>query len=344
MTAATDFLLLCVRSSQFGVPTQFSRTVLAAQRGGFSALLGVPNANYQVYDPLPRRPLVAGFAPSFAGNVITQPAGPARREPGIYPLPNAPNSATADGRNNFFSAPKAIQKTYSNLLRFDHAWSENHRTFLRLHYDFWKENKNHDFLNEINGIHQNRPNRGVALDDVMVLNPTTVLNLRYGFTSTKWWQYRTSRGYDLAGLGFSPQLVALTDKGQAPLPRITPGAYSQLSWWENPGDGVNSSLTHSGTANVTKMQGNHSIRFGPEYRLYRSFSNRRPIGVSPDFSFNTNYARTARQFARGADRSGPGVDAVGAFRREAWKQPPVRRCRIITSGCTFTTTGRSTGG
>lgn len=209
----------------------------------------------------------------------------------LYPLPNAPNTATPDGRNNFFSAPKAIQKTYSNLLRLDHAFSENHRMFLRAHYDFWKENKNHDFLNEINGIHQNRPNRGIALDDVMVLNPTTVLNLRYGFTSTKWWQYRTSRGFDLASLGFSPELIALTDVGQAPLPRVTPGAYSQLSWWENPGDGVNSSLTHSATANVTKLVSSHTIRFGPEYRVYRSFNNRRPIGVSPDLSFNNTYTR-----------------------------------------------------
>jgi hypothetical protein len=100
-------------------------------------------------------------------------------------VPNSPSTATVDSRNNYFSAPKAIQKTYSNLLRLDHAFSENNRAFLRLHYDFWKENKNHDFLNEINGIHQNRPNRGVALDDVIVLNPTTVLNVRYGFTSTK---------------------------------------------------------------------------------------------------------------------------------------------------------------
>ena len=291
------FFFYAFEGNQFGVPTQFSLTVPTAQQrnGDFSQLLGLSNANYQVYDPSTTVPAAGGrFARQpFAGNVIprsrldTLGANLAN----LYPLPNAPNTATADGRNNYFSAPKAIQKTYSNLLRFDHAINENHRVFLRVHYDFWKENKNHHYLNEINGIHQNRPNRGVALDDVVVLNPTTVLNLRYGFTSTKWWQYRTSRGFDLASLGFSPQLIALTEKGQAPLPRITPGAYSPLSNWEEPGDGVNSSLTHSVTANITKMHGNHSIRFGPEYRVYRSFNNRRPIGVSPDLSFTNTYTR-----------------------------------------------------
>jgi len=269
------FFFFAYEGNQFGVPTQFSRTVPTAEQrnGDFSALLRLTNANYAIYDPRSTTPAPNGrfSRTAFPGNIIPR----SRLDTlgvnltSLYPLPNSPNTATADGRNNFFSSPKAIQKTYSNLLRLDHAVSENHRLFLRLHYDFWKEDKNHDFLNDINGIHQNRPNRGAALDDVIVLNPTTVLNLRYGFTSTKWWQYRTSRGFDLAALGFSPALVNLTEKGQAPLPRISPGAYSQLSWWEDPGDGVNSSLTHSATANVTKLIGNHSIRFGPEFRVYR---------------------------------------------------------------------------
>ncbi|MBM3785260.1 MAG: carboxypeptidase regulatory-like domain-containing protein [Acidobacteria bacterium] len=291
------FFFFAYEGNQFGVPTQFSRTVpTAAQRNGdFSALLPLTNANYAVYDPRSTTPAPNGrFARTpFAGNVIPRSRLDAlgMNLANLYPLPNSPPTATADGRNNYFSFPKAIQKTYSNLVRFDHAVNENHRLFLRAHYDFWKEDKNHDFLNEINGIHQNRPNRGAAIDDVLVLGPTMVLNLRYGFTSTKWWQYRTSRGYDLGSLGFSPQLVALTEKGQAPLPRISPGAYSQLSWWEDPGDGVNSSLTHTATANVTRMRGSHSIRFGTEYRVYRSFNNRRPAGVSPDISFNTNFTR-----------------------------------------------------
>ena len=291
------FFFVAFEGNKFGVPTQFTRTVPTAEQrtGDFSALLPLTNANYQVYNPFTIVPAAGGrFSRSpFPGNRI--PSSMLDQLgvnlANLYPLPNAPNTATADGRNNFFSSPKAIQKTYSLLGRFDHAFSENHRVFLRVHYDFWKEDKNHDFLNEINGIHQNRPNRGVALDDVIVLSPSTVLNLRYGFTSTKWWQYRTSRGYDLAGLGFSPQLVALTEAGQAPLPRISAGAYSQLSWWENPGDGVNSSLTHSLTANVTKMAGSHSIRTGGELRVYRSFNNRRPIGVAPDLSFTNAFTR-----------------------------------------------------
>jgi hypothetical protein len=293
-----SFWFFAYEGNKFGVPTTFTRTVptAAERQGDFSALLPLTNANYQIYDPLTTTAIAGGRfqRQPIPGNIIPRsrldPVGLALAN--LYPLPNSPATATVDGRNNYFSSPKAIQKTYSFLTRFDHAFSTNHRAFLRLHYDFWKENKNHDFLNEINGIHQNRPNRGVAVDDVIVLSPAAVLNVRYGFTSTKWWQYRVSRGYDYASLGFSPQLIALTEKGQAPIPRVTPGAYSPISWWEDPGDGVNSSLTHSLNANITKMWGNHSLRFGPEFRLYRSFNNRRPIGNAPDLSYpNSSYTR-----------------------------------------------------
>ncbi|MFB3829433.1 MAG: TonB-dependent receptor domain-containing protein [Bryobacteraceae bacterium] len=288
------FWFYSVEKNQFGVPTTFTRTVpTAAQRDGdFSALLRVGSA-YQIYDPATTTPAAGGRfqRQPFAGNIIPRSRLDAvgLNLVKLYPMPTS--AGTSDGRNNYFSSPKALQRIYSHLLRLDHAFSENHRAFLRLNYDFWKEKKNNDFLNWINGIHQNRPNRGIALDDVIVVNPTLVLNLRYGLTSTKWWQYRVTRGYDLASLGFSPQLLALVDKSQAPLPRISAGAYSQISWWENPGDGVNSSLIHSFASNLTKLQGRHNFRFGAEARVYRSFNNRRPAAVAPDFTFGTTYTR-----------------------------------------------------
>ncbi len=288
------FWFYAYEKNQFGVPVQYTRTVpTAAQRDGdFSALLRVTSV-YQIYDPLTTTPAAGGRFQRlpFAGNII--PRNRLDRVgvnlANLYPLPTS--AGTADGRNNFFSSPKALQRIYTNILRLDHAFSENHRAFLRAHYDFWKERKNNDFLNWINGITQNRPNRGIAVDDVIVLNPSLVLNVRYGFTSTKWWQNRVTRGYDLAGLGFSPQLVALTDRQQSPLPRVTPGAYSPLSWWEDPGDGVNSSLSHTLSSNLTRLQGKHNLRFGAEVRFYRSFNNRQPVGVAPDFSFTNTFTR-----------------------------------------------------
>lgn len=289
------FWFYTYEANPFGVPVQWVRTVPTAEqrRGDFSALLRVNAATYQIYDPATTRAAANGRfeRQPFPGNVIPanrlDPAGVSLAN--LYPLPN--QTGTADGRNNFYLANKALQDYYVHLLRLDHAFSENHRAFLRLHYDFWKERKNNDFGNWINGIQQIRPNRGIAVDDVIVLNPNLILNLRYGLTSTKWWQHRVTRGYNLASLGFSPQLLSLLDPNEAPIPRITPGAYSPISWWEDPGDGVNSSLTHTFIGNLTRLQGSHSLRAGAELRILRSFNNRRPIGVAPDFSFGAAYTR-----------------------------------------------------
>lgn len=282
--------------NKFGTPNQYIRTVpTAAQRqGDLSALLGIPGGgNYQIYNPFTTVAAAGGRfnRQPFPGNVIPRSlldrVGLGLTD--FYPLPNQPG--TVDGRNNFFRTGPTRHKIYQHLLRLDHAFSENHRAFLRLHYDFWKEDKNDDFGNNINGHLTNRPNRGVAVDDVIVLNPTLVLNLRYGLTSTKWWQFRRTRGYDLASLGFSPQLLNLLDRREAPIPRVTPGGFATLSNWEEPGDGVNSSLTHSFAGHFTKLLGRHAMKFGADFRVYRTFNNRRPTGVAPDYSFGTTYTR-----------------------------------------------------
>lgn len=288
------FYYFVADDNRFGVPTNWTRTVpLPAQRrGDFSQLLAI-SSNYQIYDPFTTTPAPGGRfrRQPFPGNIIPanqlDPVG--QKLVALYPLPNQPG--TADGRNNFFLSNKAIQKIYQFLLRLDHAFSENHRAFLRVHYDMWRENKNDDFGTNINGIFQNRPNRGVAIDDVIVLSPTLVVNMRYGLTATKWWQFRRTRGYDLASLGFSPNLLALLDRKHAPIPRIQVSGYATISNWEDPGDGYNSSLTHSFSGHFTKLQGRHNMKFGAEFRLYRTFNNRRPTGVAPDFNFPNTYTR-----------------------------------------------------
>ena len=289
------FWFYVFEDNRFGVPRQNTNThPSAAERAGdFSELLRIPGGSaYQLYDPFTTTPAPGGRfnRQPIPNNVIPR----SRLDPvglniaALYPLPN--QVGTVDGRNNFFLSNKAIQKTSQHMLRLDHAFSESHRAFLRLHYDFWKEDKNESFGTNIQGLFSNRPNRGIALDDVIVLNPTLVLNLRYGFTSTKWWEFRRSRGYDLASLGFSPALLSLTDKNQSPIPRIAVGAFTTISNWEN-GDGTNSSLAHSFAANFTKLQGKHAMKFGADFRVERSFNDRHPAGIVPDYSFPTTYTR-----------------------------------------------------
>src|SRR5262249_2046793 len=60
--------------------------------------------------------------------------------------------------------------------------------------------------------------------------------------------------------------------------------------WES-GDGGDYSTAHSWAVTFTRLQGNHNLRFGSDFRVYRENFGRYPLDVSPQLIFNTNYTR-----------------------------------------------------
>ncbi len=286
------FWYYAYEGNKWGSPQSGNRTVpTAAQRGGdFSALLAVGN-QYQIYDPLTTVAQADGTfrRDPFPNNII-----PAERlDPvsqkvlALFPLPNQPG--TADGRNNYFYGLSAAEDYYVHMARVDHVFSDNHRLFVRVHYDWWQEDKNHWF-GDYSGIVLNRINRGLALDDVYVVNPNTVLNVRYGLTSQDFPEHRVTQGYDLASLGFSQSLLGLIDKELAPIPRFASNGYDSISGWES-GDGADTSLTHSVSANVSRLQANHNLKFGADIRVYRGNHDRYMRSVAPEFIFANTYTK-----------------------------------------------------
>jgi hypothetical protein len=257
---------------------------------------------YQIYDPRTTRAIANGRfqRDPIPGNII--PAS--RLDPvglkliNLYPLPN--QAGTSDGRNNWFTATKALEDYYVHFARVDHAFNDKHRMFGRLHYDWWLEDKNDDFQNRNNALFLNRINKGLALDDVYVLSPKSVLNVRYGVTFQEFPERRASRGFDLSSLGFSPALTNLVvDKTLATLPRITIPGYSTVARWET-GDGTNTSLIHTLDIGMTRLQGSHNLKFGTAIRVYRAFGNRFPQSTAPDLSYANTFTRGPLDTAAGA--------------------------------------------
>ena len=286
------FWYYAYEANRWGSPQSGTLTVpTVAERGGdFSELLKL-GSSYQIYDPKTTRAEAGGRfrRDPFQGNIIPSsrldPVG--QKLLGFYPLPN--QTGTSDGRNNYFYNLKAGENYFVHLARIDHAFSENHRIFARVHYDWWEEDKDHWF-GDYTAIVLNRINRGFALDDVYVLNPKMVLNVRYGITSQDFPERRVTRGYDLASLGFVPSLVSLVDKELATIPRVSASGFDPLGRWES-GDGADTSLTHSVSGNLTRLQGNHNLKFGADIRVYRGNHNRFPYSTAPDLSFANTYTR-----------------------------------------------------
>jgi len=278
----------------FGNPQSYTTTVPSEKMrtGDLSEYLAL-GANYQVYDPFSTATAPNGrFSRTpIPGNII--PANRldrvAQNMMKLYPAANFTTN-NREFRNNYFNTNKALETYWTAIARFDHAFSDTHRVFVRFHRDYWEEDKNRTFNNDVNGIILNRNNRGIAIDDVYVFSPSFLMNIRYGVTYQDFPERRVSRGFDLASLGFSSQLASLTSREFATIPRTAVTPYVEIAPWES-GDGVTASLVHNPVATFTWMKGSHNVRFGTDMRIYRENRNRFQSAVSPQFSFNSTYTR-----------------------------------------------------
>ena len=262
------------------------------RRGDLSPLLRL-NANNQIYDPLSTTAIAGGRfqRTPIPGNIIPQ----SRLDPvaqklvQAFPLPN--QAGTTDFRQNFFLSTKALETYWTNIGRIDHSFSDNHRIFVRLHRDYWQEDKSRFFgPASPAGVILNRTNRGAAFDDVYIISPTLLLNVRYGLTQQDFPERRVSRGYDLASLGFNPALVNSIDKSTATFPRLNVAPWSAMSNWES-GDGTTASLIHNTNTTLTWSKRKHNVRFGFDWRNMRENRNRFPTSTSPDLTFNSTFTR-----------------------------------------------------
>ncbi|HZO54461.1 MAG TPA: carboxypeptidase-like regulatory domain-containing protein [Bryobacteraceae bacterium] len=279
----------------FGNPQSYTTTVPTdkMRNGDLSEYLGL-GANYQVYDPFStvtapngrfsRTPVPGNIIPASRLDKVAQ------NMMKLYPAANAATTTALQYRNNFFNTNKALETYWSTIFRFDHAFSDTHRLFVRFHKDYWEEDKNRTFNNDVNGIILNRNNKGIALDDVYVFSPSFLMNLRYGITYQDFPERRVSQGTDLVALGFSSQLAGLIPKELATIPRTAVTPFQEFSAWES-GDGVTASLIHNPVATFTWLKGSHNVRFGTDSRIYRENRNRFNTAVSPQFTFNSTYTR-----------------------------------------------------
>lgn len=290
------FWFYAFEANLFGDPNVGSRvsTVPTAdmRAGNLAPLLSL-NAQNQVYDPFSTTTAPNGRfqRTPIPNNVIS----PSQLDPvaqnllQAFPAPNQPG--TTDFRNNFFLAGKALETYWTNIGRVDHAFSESHRIFFRFHRDYWEEDKNRFFgPNYPEGIILNRINRGAALDDVIVVSPTMVLNFRYGLTQQEFPERRVSQGTSLSSLGFSSNLANLVDSSIGTFPRLAVAPWSTMGGWES-GDGTTASLIHNFNSTVTWNRARHTIRLGFDWRNLRENRNRYPTMVAPDLAFNSVYTR-----------------------------------------------------
>ena len=330
-----SFFYYTWEANKWGKPTTNAGTVptTAEKSGDLSVLMVTPTGTKQIYNPFSTvpDPNRAGhfnrtpFQCDASGNPVP-PDPTTKRQPTAGNRPcnkipaslldpvaqqivtfyAAPNAGNLEGKNDYTRATNDMFDYSVHFVRFDHNFSENNRLFVRLDYDHQTENQSNFYGNLATGILLTRINHGLAVDDVLVLSPSHVLNLRYGITYTETPEQRRSSGFDLSSLDFSPSLIALLpDKSVATFPNVfmdtkqpspllkgcqgsCTGTFSGFGNFRD-GDGTTTGIVHALAATLSTSHGNHNVRYGTDLRLYRSFGARGGYDVSPGLRFLPTY-------------------------------------------------------
>jgi Carboxypeptidase regulatory-like domain len=268
-------------------PTFLTVPTDAERQGNFSALLPL-GTQYQLYNPASA--VASGTTVTrtpFPNNIIptTQLNPIALNYMKFYPEPNVTVGVGATGTNNY-SSPATTTDNYSNFLgRLDYNISDKDRLFFDVRTATEVQAKNVYFGNVSQGSGLNRSPIGGTIDNVYVVNPTTVADVRVNFTRLAETHSLPSTGFNPTSLGFPDYIAGQSTYLQMPVIGLT--TFQGLGS-NGASNYPSQSLQFFG--DVVKTLGNHTLKFGADVRQYRM--NFIVNGYSTgDFSFGNTWVR-----------------------------------------------------
>ncbi len=284
---------------EFPEPDQFTVPTEAMRRGDFSALLA---QGIVIYNPFSGVRLPDGRIQRtpFPNNVIPpELINPvARNYMGLFPLPN--QAGDAQGRLNYLSPQPRTDRFSSVSARVDHRLSERHRFFVRYSWNDRRESRS-NWTGEMDGVRPTgnylfRVNHAFTYDHVYTHSPSTLVNLRAGFSRFEEPNVRQHEGFfDPKTLGFSGSTNALFGDASY-VPRFEIGGVENMG--QDIGDAQFTNV-YSVQPTVTKLAGRHSFRAGYDLRVHR-YNRRAPGHVAGLYSFDTSYTRGPFDTSSGA--------------------------------------------
>jgi hypothetical protein len=270
-------------SSVFAAPTA------AEKMGDFSKSLNPDGSLRAIYDPLT---VVNGARQPFPGNIIPanrlNPTGlaiansfqPSLANPSYY----GANDLNAPGRLPCRAA-QYTAKLDEDLTR----WWRASVSYLRY---FSLEPGNTEFPT-VSSPNQWRLLRRVdttQFNNLITVNPTTVVTVRYGFNRFPNYSYDVSQGFNLNSLNFSPALVNQVPKALSQFPDVTMTNLYSLGVADNNSYYVHASDNFS--ANISKYMGRHILKAGFDYRKIKAAGND-ANDAAGNYAFNGIFTKSA---------------------------------------------------
>jgi hypothetical protein len=269
------------------------------KNGDFSTLRNGAGAAVTIFDPETATQQANGtfVRQPFPGNAV--PRG--RMDPialrmlTFWPSPNAVPTNQFTNNNNYFATGKAKSADDRFDARIDHNFSDRLKTWWRGSFSNGSNTPFNGYGNIGTSVGGDGPgfsnNYNIAQNTVYTFNPSTILNVSYGFARKVSHRDPFSQGIDLAGLGFPSGVVQAASEQNLEFPRTDVSGVSSL------GQATFTTLriqaySHDLRYDVTKVLSRHTLKFGGEYR--KLFMNFRQHGA-PSGSYSFSPGWTQRQ-------------------------------------------------
>jgi hypothetical protein len=270
----------------------------AWRAGDFSNLRTSSGAAITIYDPLTVR-----ADPANPGRYIRSPVAGnqipvERRDPvavnvmGYFPTANTAPGNPYTNLNNYVFVGAQPSSSMRIDPRIDHNRTNRWRMFVRTSYVL----PDSPGINPFGAGNPGTPLAGMGRDSItntvmdhtLTLSPTVIASVRYSFVRMSSLWYGASKNFDLAKLGFPKYFSDLvtTDGGG-----FTPMSFSSaVSGIGNASSIVAGRMTHTLTANVTKVMSRHTIKSGLEMRSIL-LNYYQPASAAGSFSFSAGWTQ-----------------------------------------------------
>ena len=244
-----------------------------------------------IYDPLTRVPTGTGqyTGQPFPGNIIpaNRISPVARKILEHYSQPKNPGLL-----GNITDSTLPETANYNNFTgRVDQQFSANNRMFGR--YSWYKRDSLYnDYLDSIaSGTNFQFVSYQAVVDDVHILNSSTVLNVRYGYNrfDRNSGQKMEARNYDLTQLGFPSEYNSLVPEADRYFPRLDFDGTTMIDVAY--GNDYRPVITHSVSAVLNKTMSSHSLKSGMDVRQYGESSRSTANAQAGRYQFTNAYTR-----------------------------------------------------
>jgi hypothetical protein len=216
----------------------------------------------------------------------------------LYPAPNNTAGEQPNGQDNYLSNAPSVDRYNNEFGRMDYNLSSRDHVFFDFRHNWRSQTKNDYFGTGITGTTLLRENFGGTLDNVVTINPTTILDTRFNYTRFNEVHGTPGQKYSPTSVGFPTNLQSASYLTELPYIAFSGscGSITSYQCLGDTGSALDPTTSYQFFGDVVKIIGNHTLKVGFDGRQYR-LSVQNFGDASGAFTFGTNFVTGGSAFS-----------------------------------------------